>query len=157
TTADVDEGREQTAGIGTRMAPPLVLKLASQRLAGLRHEGAGTFNGKHVSRISFSIDKNTRLTLSIDQETQRVVGLEQLANDPLLGVDTTRWTYLGMQTADGLVLPQRATVSRRGIKILDIRITGAKFDESAQIGDADFAIDPAYEPFDAPGLDVAEV
>src|SRR5262249_38727284 len=28
---------------------------------------------------------------------------------------------------------------------------------SAQIGDADFAIDPAYEPFDAPGLDVAEV
>src|SRR5262249_27007402 len=90
--ADVDEGREQTAGIGTRMALPVVLKLASQRLAGLRYEGTALFDGRRVSRISFNIDKGTRVTLSVDNETQRVVGLEQLANDPVLGVDTTRWT-----------------------------------------------------------------
>jgi hypothetical protein len=154
---DVDEGREQTAGIGTRMAVPVLLKLASQRLAGLRDEGKGTVDGRRTSRISFTVDKNTRVTLSIDQQTNRVVGLEQLANDPVLGVDTTRWTYFGTQTVEGLVLPQRATVNRRGITILDIRLTGAKFDDSAAIADADFAIDPSYKVFEAPGLEVAEV
>jgi Metallo-beta-lactamase superfamily len=155
--ADADEGREQTAGIGTRMAVPVVLKLASQRLAGLRHEGIATFDGRRVTRISFNIDKNTRATLSIDNESQRVVGFEQLANDPLLGVDTTRWTYIGSQTADGLTLPQRATVSRRGITILDIRVTAAKFDDNAKITDADFTVDPSFKPFEAPALAVAEV
>lgn len=154
---DADEGREQTAGIGTRMAVPVLLKLASQRLTGLRHEGSGTVDGRRVARISFTIDKNTRLTLSIDNETNRVAGVEQLANDPLLGVDTTRWTYSGSQTVDGLVLPQRATVSRRGITILDIRIASAKFDDSASLTDADFALDPMYKPFEAPGLEIAEV
>jgi glyoxylase-like metal-dependent hydrolase (beta-lactamase superfamily II) len=139
------------------MAVPVLLKLASQRLAGLRHEGSDTVDGRRVARISFTVDKNTRLTLAIDNETGRVTGVEQLANDPLLGVDTTRWTYSGSQTADGLVLPQRATVSRRGIRILDIRITAAKFDESAALTDADFALDPMYKPFDAPGLEIAEV
>jgi hypothetical protein len=128
------------------MAIPVVLKLAAQRLAGLRSEGAGTFDGRRVARISFTIDKATRLTLSIDNETG--VGLEQVANDPVLGVDTTRWIYSGTQTVDGLVLPQRATVTRRGITILDIRITGARFDESAQLVDADFAVDPSYKPFE---------
>jgi hypothetical protein len=155
--ADADEGREQTAGIGTRMAVPVLLKLASQRMTGLRHEGMGTFDSRRVARISFTVDKNTRLTLSIDNETNRVAGVEQLANDPLIGLDTTRWTYSGTQTVDGLVLPQRAVVSRRGISILDIRITSAKFDDSAKIVDADFAIDPTYKPFEAPGLEIAEV
>jgi glyoxylase-like metal-dependent hydrolase (beta-lactamase superfamily II) len=85
------------------------------------------------------------------------VGLEQLANDPLLGVDTTRWTYIGNQTADGLILPLRATVSRRGITILDIRIKSAKFDDSAKLTDADFTLDPAFKPFETPGLAIAEV
>ena len=155
--ADADEGREQTAGIGTRMAVPVVLKLASQRLAGLRNEGSATLDGRRVARISFNIDKNTRLTLSIDNATNRVVALEQLANDPLLGVDTTRWAYLGSQSVDGLVLPQRATVTRRGITILDIRIMKAMFDDSAKVTDADFTIDPTYKPFEAPGLEIAEV
>lgn len=155
--ADVDEGREQTAGIGTRMALPIVLKLASQRLAGLRNEGSGMVDGRRVTRISFNIDKGTRVTLAVDSETSRVVGLEQLANDPLLGVDTTRWTFLGTQSADGLILPQRAIVSRRGITILDIRLTGAKFDDNVKLTDADFTIDPAYKPFEAPALDITEV
>jgi glyoxylase-like metal-dependent hydrolase (beta-lactamase superfamily II) len=155
--SDPDEGREQTAGIGTRMAVPLVLKLASMRLAGLRSEGSATFEGRRVQRVSFNIDKNTRVTLSVDAATGRVAGLEQLAPDPLLGVDTTRWTYCGTQTVDGVVVPQRATVTRRGITVLDIRVTGARFDESAQVADADFAIDPMYKPFEPPGLEVTEV
>ncbi len=155
--ADADEGREQTAGIGTRMTVPIVLKIASTRLTGLRSEGTGTVDGHRVQRISFNIDKNTRVTLSVDAETGRVAMLEQLAPDPLLGVDTTRWTYFGAQTVDGLVLPQRATVARRGITVLDIAITGARVDDAAQIADADFAIDPMYKPFEAPAMEVTEV
>lgn len=48
-------------------------------------------------------------------------------------------------------------VGRRGINVLDIRITAAKFDENAKLADADFALDPMYKPFDAPGLEIAEV
>jgi glyoxylase-like metal-dependent hydrolase (beta-lactamase superfamily II) len=154
---DADEGREQTAGIGTRMAVPVVLKLASQRMGGLRSEGSATVGGRSVQRISFNVDKNTRVTLSIDKDSGRVAGLEQLAADPLLGVDTTRWTYHGTQTVDGMVLPERATVARRGITILDIKITGAQFDDTAKVADADFAIDPKYQPFEPPGLSIAEV
>jgi hypothetical protein len=154
---DADEGREQTAGIGTRMAVPVLLKIASQRLAGLRHEGMTTVDGRRAARISFTLDKNTRVTLSVDHETNRVVALEQLANDPLTGVDTTRWTYSGSQTADELVLPQRATVTRRGITILDIRVKAARFDDNAKIVDGDFALDPAYKLFEAPALTIDEV
>jgi hypothetical protein len=154
---DFDEGREQTAGIGSRMAVPVMLKVASQRLAGLRHEGMSTVGGKRAARISFTVDKNTRVTLSVDQESGQVLALEQLANDPLIGVDTTRWTYVGSQTVAGYVIPQRATVARRGITILDIRIKSARFDDEAKLVDADFALDPAYKVFEAPALAVTEV
>jgi hypothetical protein len=154
---DPDEGREQTAGIGTRMAIPVVLKLASQRLSGLRHEGMATFEGRRVARISFTLDKNTRVTLAIDAETNRVAGLEWLAPDPLVGVDTSRWIYSGTLAADGLVLPQRASVIRRGIRILDIRLVAARLGDSAQLSDADFALDPAYKEAPTPALAIAEV
>lgn len=92
---DADEGREQTAGIGTRMAPLLLLKLAAQRLATPRHEGTATVEGRRVTCISFNADKSTRVTLAIDAENHRMTGLEQLAADPLLGLDTTRWIFTG--------------------------------------------------------------
>ncbi len=155
--ADADEGREQTAGIGSRMLPPLLLKLATERLATLRDEGAAIFDGRAVRRISFNADKNTRITLSIDAESSRVVGLEQLAADPLLGLDTTRWSYVGMQKIDGLVLPESAQVQRRGITILKIRLARAEFDAAAKIGDADFAIDPRYALREDRPLEIAQV
>lgn len=155
--ADFDTGRDQTAGIGTRMTVPAVLKLAAQRLASLRSEGEGRIDGHAVQRISFNMDKATRVTLSVDRATGRVLALEQLAPDPLLGLDTTRYTYVGTQTIAGLVLPQRAVVTRRGITILDIAIGAARFDADAAISDADFAIDDTYKRFDPPALEVTEV
>jgi glyoxylase-like metal-dependent hydrolase (beta-lactamase superfamily II) len=133
------------------------LKLASTRLATLRHEGTATLDGRRVARISFNADKNIRVTLAVDAETGRVAAMEQLAPDPLLGLDTTRWTFHGTQTIDALVLPQRASVFRRGIEVLDIRIVSVQFDDAARVGDADFTADPKYQPFEAPPLEVAEV
>lgn len=154
---DFDEGREQTAGIGTRMLIPLVLKLATMRMATLRDEGGATFDGRAVRRISFNVDKNTRVTLAIDVETHRVAGLEQLAPDPLLGIDTTRWTYVGMRTVDGLVLPESVIVRRRGIEILKIRLAGAEFDAAAKLADEEFKIERRFAPLEQQPLAIAEV
>jgi glyoxylase-like metal-dependent hydrolase (beta-lactamase superfamily II) len=154
---DFDEGREQTAGIGTRMATPMLLKLATQRLATLRDEGMATTDGRAVHRISFSADKNTRVTLSIDEKTGRVAALEQLAPDPLLGVDTTRWTFSGGKVVDGLMIPEAAIIQRRGIEIIKIRLAKAELDAAAGISDDEFKIDPRFVPTEQPPLAVAEV
>jgi len=154
---DAEEGREQTAGIGTRMLPPLLLKLATQRLATLRDEGSASFDGRAARRISFNIDKNTRVTLAVDASTHRVLGLEQLAADPLLGVDTTRWTYAGTRNIDGLTLPESAQVQRRGIAILKVRLAKADFDAAAKVTDDDFKLDPRFVLREAPPLEIAEV
>jgi glyoxylase-like metal-dependent hydrolase (beta-lactamase superfamily II) len=155
--ADVDEGREQSAGLGTRALPPVLLKLATQRMASIRDEGAGTLEGKAVRRLAFNADKNTRVTLLIDAETARLLGMEQLANDPLIGLDTSRWIYHGSQDAGGLAVPQRASVFRRGKKIIDIYLKSVQFDADAKLTDADFALDPAYPQIDAPALEIAEL
>lgn len=55
------------------------------------------------------------------------------------------------------MLPQRASVTRRGIRILDIKLARAQFDEAAKVEDADFAVDPKYPPFEPPALEVSEV
>ena len=155
--ADVDEGREQSAGLGTRALPPVLLKLATLRMASLRDEGASTLDGKPVRRLAFNADKNTRVTLLVDPDSARLVGMEQLANDPLLSLDTARWIYHGAQEVGGLTIPQRASVFRRGVKIIDIDVKNARFDADAKLTDADFALDPAYPQIDAPALEIAEL
>jgi glyoxylase-like metal-dependent hydrolase (beta-lactamase superfamily II) len=155
--ADVDEGREQSAGLGTRSMPPILLKLASQRLGTLRDEGPGTHDGKPVQRLGFNLDKNTRVTLLIDAESARVVGLEQLLPDPLTGTDIARWTYSGTQEVSGLIVPQSATVQRRGHRFLDIQYRSVAFDADAKLEDADFAVEADRPQIDAPTLDIAEL
>jgi glyoxylase-like metal-dependent hydrolase (beta-lactamase superfamily II) len=154
---DGDEGREGTAATATRMLPPLLLKLASQRLATVRDEGSTTIDGRSARRLAFNADKATRVTLSIDAETGRVLATEQLAPDPVLGIDTGRWLYAGTQTVDGLVLPQRATLMRRGGAVIEAKLVSAAFDGAAKLADADFALDPRFKRLDDVPLEVAEV
>ena len=68
------------------------------------------------------------------------------------GIDTTRWTFSGSRTAEGLVVPERGRVSRRGTTILDIKLASAAFDDNAKLSDADFEIDAKYALFEAPPL-----
>jgi hypothetical protein len=154
---DSEEGREQTANTATRLQPPVLLKLASQRLGTLRDEGGGTFEGRAVRRIAFNTDKNTRVSLAIDAETHRVLGFEQLAADPLTGVDTARWVYRGTQTVDGLVLPQGATVFRRGLPFLELKLLSVVYDDAAKLADAEFDLDPKFVTLGDSPLAVAEV
>ena len=155
--ADAEEGREQAAGIGTRMLPPLVLKLAMQRMATVRDEGDGVVNGRAVRRLGFNMDKNTRTTLLIDAQSHRLVGLEQLAADPLAGVTTTRWLYSGEQSFDGFALPQRAAVLRRGKPFITVRLLDARLDDNAKIVDSDFALDPRFAERTAPALAIEQL
>jgi hypothetical protein len=154
---DADEGREQAAAIGTRMQPALLLKLATQRMATVRDEGSGQLGERAVRRLGFNADKNTRVTLLLDATTHRVLGLEQLAGDPLVGVTTTRWVYAGDQHVDGLLLPRRASVQGRGIEFISITLLDARFDASAQVTDEDFAIDPRLAARIVPPLAIEEL
>lgn len=154
---DADEGREQVAGIGMRMQPPLLLKVATQRMASVRDEGSGQLGERPVRRLGFNADKNTRVTLLIDAATHRVLGLEQLAGDPLAGVTTTRWVYADDQHVDGLLLPRRASVQRRGIEFINVTLLDARFDASAQVNDEDFAVDPRLAARIVPPLAVEEL
>ena len=154
---DAEEGREQTANTGTRLQPPVLLKLAAQRLATLRDEGSGSFEGRAVRRIAFNVDKNTRLSLAIDTETHRVLGFEQLAADALAGVDTVRWVYRGSQTVDGLVLPEAATIFRRNGAFLDVKLVSIAYGDAARLVDADFDLDATFVAFSAPPLEVNEI
>ena len=135
---DAEEGREQTANTGTRLQPPVLLKLAAQRLATLRDEGSGSFEGRAVRRIAFNLDKNTRLSLAIDADSHRVLGFEQLAPDALAGIDTARWVYRGSQTVDGLVVPQGATIFRRGAPFFDLKLVSIAYDDAAKLADGEF-------------------
>lgn len=154
---DAEEGREQATGIGTRMQPPLLLKLATQRMASVRDEGSGVLGERAVRRLGFNADKNTRVTLLLDPATHRVLGLEQLAGDPLVGVTTTRWIYSGEQQVDGLLLPRRASVQRRGIEFINVTLLEARFDASAKVTDEDFALDPRLAERTVPPLAIEEL
>jgi hypothetical protein len=154
---DSEEGREQTANTGTRLQPPVLLKLASQRLGTLRDEGSGSFEGRAVRRIAFNTDKNTRVSLAIDAETHRVLGFEQLAPDALTGVDTARWVFRGTQTVDGLVLPQGVTVFRRGLPFLELKLVSVVYDDAAKLADAEFDLDPKFVVRGESPLALAEV
>lgn len=103
---------------------------------------------KPVRRLAFNAHKNTRVTLLVDPDSARLVGMEQLVNDPLIG---------RAQVVSGLTIAQRASVYRRGVKVLDINLKQAQFDAEAKLTDADFALDPAYPQIDAPALEIAEL
>ena len=154
---DAEEGREQTANTGTRLQPPVLLKLAAQRLATLRDEGSGSFEGRAVRRIAFNLDKNTRVSLAIDTDSHRVLGFEQLAPDALAGIDTARWVYRGSQTVDGLVVPQGATIFRRGAPFFDLTLVSIAYDDAAKLADGEFDLDAKYVAFTAPTLEVKEI
>lgn len=154
---DADEGREQVAGIGVRMQPPLLLRLATLRMASVRDEGSGQLVERAVNRVSFNADKNTRVTLLLDAATHRVLGLEQLAGDPLVGITTTRWLYAGEQHVDGLLLPRHASVQRRGHAFISVTLLDARFDASAQVTDEDFAVDPRLAARIVPPLAIEEL
>jgi hypothetical protein len=120
-------------------------------------EGREQTDGRAVHRISFGADKNTRVTLSIDERTGRAAALDQLAPDPLIGVDTARWTFSGGKVVDGLIIPEAAIIRRRGIEIIKIRLAKSELDASAGISDDEFRIDPRFVPTEQPPLAVAEM
>jgi glyoxylase-like metal-dependent hydrolase (beta-lactamase superfamily II) len=87
----------------------------------------------------------------------RLAGLEQLVGDPLVGVTTTRWIYAGTQQVDGLLLPHSATVQRRGVEFISVRLLDARFDEAAKLAESEFALDPRFVERVVPPLAIEEL
>lgn len=110
-----------------RLVPHELLREARRRIAGVRHEGRSTLDGRAVERLSFVLggaDEGTPLTLWIDAETARVRGFEYLAATQMLGDTAVRWTYGDYVDVEGLgPYPSGYRLSLGGRLYKDLRYT----------------------------------
>jgi glyoxylase-like metal-dependent hydrolase (beta-lactamase superfamily II) len=105
-----------------RYIPAFIAGRAMQNLSTATLVGQVSEQGVRSALVDFSWDASTRVRLHLDKHTGRILSLETFQFDPLLGDDTTLYTFAGDQKVQGLDFPREITVIKRGRPYIRVRV-----------------------------------
>jgi hypothetical protein len=122
-----------------RYAPPLLIARALERIATATWAGEDCAVGDGSDAVDFSWNDRVRLRLHIGRADRRLLRLDAIASDPLLGDDIVSYDYEGELRAGGVTFPARVVYRRRGAIFSDVTFSNVEVNPP---------FDP--EPFDPP-------
>ena len=111
-----------TDGLG-RFLPPLFARRALENISSAMFVREQVENGEPINVVEMSWDLNTRARAHLSAKDARLLSLEIVATDPLIGDDEALYTFAGENLVDGIMFPSQVTMVRRGSPYLSVRVT----------------------------------
>lgn len=105
-----------------RWCPPLLLQRALQNARSIAWVGEGVVAGAPAEIVEFSFDEVTRFRLYVAKSGHKIVRMEAVAPDAVVGDDVSIVEFDGTQNVGGLAFPARLVAFRRGVRTFAMAI-----------------------------------